>query len=132
MFTSSAEHRLMLRFDNADRRLARKGYELGLLPRETYESTQHKIEVIEEIISFLSSTNISPEAAKVILPNNDAHSIGCNLSLYKLLCRPDVALASLVPFLSSEIKNKIAHFPRLLRRLSVTSNMPVILNIVKP
>ena len=117
MFTSSAEHRLMLRFDNADRRLARKGYELGLLPRETYESTQHKIEVIEEIISFLSSTNISPEAAKVILPNNEARSIGGNLSLYKLLCRPDVALASLVPFLQSDIKNKVTHFPQIIEEI---------------
>jgi len=34
-----------------------------------------------------------------------------------LLCRPDVALASLVPFLSSEIKNKIAHFPKIIEEI---------------
>lgn len=82
MFTSRAEHRLLLRQDNADLRLRRYGYELGLIDGIRYAKLQHKEKMIAEELARLT---------KAFKQFN-----GKGYSLLQLLCRPENSYKSLM------------------------------------
>lgn len=82
MFTSRAEHRLLLRQDNADLRLRRYGHELGLIDGARYAKLQHKERVIAEEMERLH---------QVFKQFN-----GKGYSLAQLLCRPENTYRSLL------------------------------------
>jgi len=76
MFTSRAEHRLLLRQDNADLRLRKYGYELGLVDQERYHRLLQKEKNIADQIELLKKKFISFESK--------------SYSLAQLLCRPEI------------------------------------------
>jgi tRNA uridine 5-carboxymethylaminomethyl modification enzyme len=78
MFTSRAEHRLLLRQDNADLRLRPHGFALGLINEERYQNLLSKQQKIEETIAFLRKTFRE------------------QTSLAQSLCRPEITYADLI------------------------------------
>ncbi|MCI9189565.1 MAG: tRNA uridine-5-carboxymethylaminomethyl(34) synthesis enzyme MnmG [Lachnospiraceae bacterium] len=92
MMTSRAEYRLLLRQDNADLRLRKKGYEAGLISEEDYQVLLEKEKLIEEEISRLKKTSVG--ANREIQNFLEAHgsaSLKTAASLAELLCRPELS-----------------------------------------
>ena len=88
MFTSRAEHRLLLRQDNADLRLRKYGYQYGLISKEQYDLTLHKEKVIEEELSRLKTIHKQENGKGYSLAQILARPENC----YQKLCEnyPDV------------------------------------------
>ncbi len=92
MMTSRAEHRLLLRQDNADLRLSPIGYEVGLLPRERYEAVEEKRNAIEGELMRLKKTWLAPSEEvneELIARGLDPLDDGVNALLF--LRRPEVS-----------------------------------------
>lgn len=99
MFTSRVEYRLIVREDNADRRLSKTGHELGLLSDEAYGQVERKYAMIEREIEHLREVKINPGSQlDEILRQNDTTPLSKQTSLYELLKRPQVSYAMIAAF----------------------------------
>jgi tRNA uridine 5-carboxymethylaminomethyl modification enzyme len=96
MLTSRAEFRLLLRQDNADRRLAPLGREIGLLGAEEYAVFQEKIAVGDKLSQLLERTRVGPEGDINNLLEQKGHQpLNQSVTLSDLLRRPEIALSDL-------------------------------------
>ena len=96
MFTSRAEHRLVLREDNADMRLTKTGRELGLISDGAWKNFQKKSKDSKEEIERLKKTTIqpnSPEAKKLHKQTNE--KLKKPKTLFEILKRPAVSYVDL-------------------------------------
>lgn len=96
MMTSRAEYRLLLRQDNADLRLRKKGYAVGLISEEEYQALLEKERLIEEEISRLKNTFVGAnKEIQNFLEAHESASLKTAASLAELLCRPELSYEAL-------------------------------------
>lgn len=111
MFTSRAEHRLILREDNADARLTEIGRKLGLVNDERWQAFSKKQESIEKFIKLLSSEWVQPKAEKTQQLNAKLKSpLTREYNLWDLLKRPELSFYDLPldEVLANEVKTEVA------------------------
>ena len=96
MFTSRAEHRLILRQDNAKRRLMKYGYEFGLIEKEFYDEHARREILITKSKDILSEKKIHPSVINSYLESCNTDTISNSETLDKLVKRPEVKLSEVM------------------------------------
>ena len=98
MMTSRAEYRLLLRQDNADLRLSKYGYRVGLLSKERYEKTVEKQKIIDEEIERLKNTSVgTSEKVLELLRSYNSTELTSGITLAELVRRPELSYSMLAP-----------------------------------
>ena len=101
MFTSRAEYRLLLRQDNADRRLMRMGHMLGLVPDGWIERLATKENAIERTVEHLRTTMAAPSKVNPVLERNGETAIAENEPLVKILRRTNISIRHVAELIDS-------------------------------
>ena len=114
MMTSRSEYRLLLRQDNADQRLTRIGYQVGLISEERYQHLLEKERQIEEEVARLESVFVGcTENVQDTLRRYNSTELKSGTSLAELLKRPEIKYESLAeidqerPELSKEVTDQV-------------------------
>lgn len=116
MFTSRAEHRLLLRPDNAESRLAEYGAYYGLVTNEAIKEIRQKEQVLREGKLFCNSTKVKPRDVNQLLVDSGTPPMETPEFIGKLVKRPELKLAALLQTLPSgrneinEESSDIIHF----------------------
>ncbi len=96
MFTSRAEYRLLLRQDNADLRLTKLGYEIGLADKERLENLEEREISIAKIIHHIKNVSVSPDTINNLLEAKGTQPVLQKSKLSAILLRPQISLNDLL------------------------------------
>ncbi|RAU84530.1 tRNA uridine-5-carboxymethylaminomethyl(34) synthesis enzyme MnmG [Pontibacter arcticus] len=109
MFTSRAEHRILLRQDNADIRLTRKGYDLGLADESRLKAVEKKITESAEIIAYLTNKPIEAGDINSKLEELGSAPIGEKQRAAQLVRRPNIEIKHIAAAVPS-VKEYLSKF----------------------
>ena len=114
MMTSRAEYRLLLRQDNADLRLSKIGYEVGLLSKERYDYVVEKERLINEEVARVKEINIGArKEVQELLESYGSIPLSNGIKLVDLIRRPELDYDKLAPIdpdrpeLSDEVREEV-------------------------
>ena len=96
MFTSRAEYRILLRQDNADRRLTPLSYRVGLASYQRYQAVQKKYEAVDELIKFCDSYTVKADVVNPYLESKSSALLSESKKLSFIATRPEVNLVELI------------------------------------
>ena len=93
MFTSRAEHRLLLRQDNADERLTPIAHQLGLVSDERLDIVHEKTRQANELIDYMRRTSVTADAMNPVLAMADSSPLTQSSRIFNVLSRPQIHIS---------------------------------------